>query len=113
MEVESLHGRCKEEEIIQKCVEMEMRKVDVGLDRLGDAVESPRRYGEAKRKELEDIYQAIHHEGQVHVARPFHRDMVKGILEVHRTASHRFHYASGNVGNRLHLERGLDQDLVE
>ena len=55
MVLESLFGRSKEEEIVQKGVEMEMVKVDVGFDRLGDAVESPRRYGETKRKKLEDI----------------------------------------------------------
>ena len=38
---ESLLGRCKEEEIVQKSVETEMRKVYVGFYRFGDAVERP------------------------------------------------------------------------
>ena len=47
------------------------------------------------------------------MARPFHGDVVKSILEVHRTSPHGFHDASGNVGDRLHFERWLDKDLVE
>ena len=47
------------------------------------------------------------------MARPFHGNVVKCILEVHRTAPQGFHDASGNVGDRLHFERGLDKNLVE
>ena len=103
----------KEEEIVQESVKTELRKVDEGFDGFGNAVESPRSYGEAKWKDLEDLNQAIHHECQVKVARPLHRDMVECILEVYRTAPHGLHYTIGNVGDCLHFERRFDEDFVE